>query len=324
MSCWSDPQKGGRAVGAALYPTLSSILSTAPRPGMRATASDAPGSMLYEVGGKWGGSLGSVSQATLDSLTAGELAQLAGGIAGTTNLTPETLTFGSYAELSARGSSARIGVVDGVVYAWSESQGRMVAQALAPEPFDMYAAAVAAWPVGAYIGQTLRVKRIIGSGTYGIIWTGSRWAVGMAEAPVRLDAEVELTATGTAYVQVASAVVGPLIGNNETWLFRMTARNAGVYTASAGLSVRTTGSVATQGTAATLTGAGQRGRRIGAIRRSGGTIQRVTGQGESYSAQATSDTPIADWSTFAIEAGITPGGAGDTFRLEEFNLIREA
>lgn len=58
MSGWSDPQKGGRAVGAALYPALSSLLSTAPRPGMRATASDAPGSMLYEVGGKWGGSLG--------------------------------------------------------------------------------------------------------------------------------------------------------------------------------------------------------------------------------------------------------------------------
>ena len=53
------------------FETLSSLLSTAPQPGMRATASDAPGSMLYEVGGKWGGDLGSVSQATLDSLTAG-------------------------------------------------------------------------------------------------------------------------------------------------------------------------------------------------------------------------------------------------------------
>ena len=58
MSGWSDPQKGGRAVGAALYPTLSSLLSTAPQPGMRATASDAPGSTLFEAGGKWGGALG--------------------------------------------------------------------------------------------------------------------------------------------------------------------------------------------------------------------------------------------------------------------------
>ena len=69
MSGWSDPQKGGRAVGAALYPTLSSLLSTAPQPGMRATASDAPGSMLYEVGGKWGGDLGLVaSDAALTAL----------------------------------------------------------------------------------------------------------------------------------------------------------------------------------------------------------------------------------------------------------------
>ena len=64
MSGWSDPQKGGRAVGAALYPTLSSLLSTAPQPGMRATASDAPGSMLYEVGGKWGGDPGAFTSTT--------------------------------------------------------------------------------------------------------------------------------------------------------------------------------------------------------------------------------------------------------------------
>ena len=80
MSGWSDPQKGGRAVGAALYPTLSSLLASTPQPGMRATASDAPGSMLFDVGGKWGGSLGYVSQATLDALTADALAMLVDGV----------------------------------------------------------------------------------------------------------------------------------------------------------------------------------------------------------------------------------------------------
>ena len=69
MTGWSDPQKGGRAVGAALYPTLSSLLSTAPQPGTRATASDAPGSMLFEVGGKWGGDLGRIATSpALDAL----------------------------------------------------------------------------------------------------------------------------------------------------------------------------------------------------------------------------------------------------------------
>ena len=47
--------------GVTPFETLSSLLSTAPRPGMRATALDAPGSMLYAVGGKWGGDLGLVS-----------------------------------------------------------------------------------------------------------------------------------------------------------------------------------------------------------------------------------------------------------------------
>ena len=51
------------------FPTLSSLLASTPQPGMRATASDAPGSMLYEVGGKWGGDFGSV--ASMSSLPYG-------------------------------------------------------------------------------------------------------------------------------------------------------------------------------------------------------------------------------------------------------------
>jgi hypothetical protein len=73
----------GATDSAAQYETLSGLLSTTPTAGMRATALDAPGSMLYEVGGKWGGSLGSVSQATLAALTAGQLAMFAEGIAVT-------------------------------------------------------------------------------------------------------------------------------------------------------------------------------------------------------------------------------------------------
>ena len=78
MSGWSDPQKGGRAVGAALYPTLSSLLSTAPQPGMRATASDAPGSMLYASGGKWAGDPGRFASDT-DANYIAYLAAIAAG-----------------------------------------------------------------------------------------------------------------------------------------------------------------------------------------------------------------------------------------------------
>ena len=56
--------------GAIRYPTLSSLLSTAPQPGMRATALDAPGSMLYEVGGKWGGNFGRVTALQVAALQA--------------------------------------------------------------------------------------------------------------------------------------------------------------------------------------------------------------------------------------------------------------
>lgn len=192
------------------------------------------------------------------------------------------------------------------------------------DPFASYSDLLTMYPSGMFVGQTARVNRLIGSGTYGVIWTGTRWAVGMGEVPVRLDGEVLLTASGTSYAQIASALIGPLIGDYETWLFRATGRNAGVYTASASLAVRTSGSVAALGTAASISAAGQRARRIGSIHRNGSIIQRVAGQGESYSGQAQADTTIADWSTFAIEAGITPGASGDTFRLEEFTVIREA
>ena len=63
------------------FTTLSLLLSTAPKPGMRATAVDAPGSMLFEVGGKWGGYAGVF--ADLLTLTAAMLA-LAPGSTGTT------------------------------------------------------------------------------------------------------------------------------------------------------------------------------------------------------------------------------------------------
>ena len=52
------------------FDLLSSLLSTAPQPGMRATALDAPGSMLFEVGGKWGGSFGYVSALQVATLQA--------------------------------------------------------------------------------------------------------------------------------------------------------------------------------------------------------------------------------------------------------------
>lgn len=54
--------------GAIRYPTLSSLLSTAPQPGMRATALNAPGSMLAESGGLWVGSLGYGGWATVGDI----------------------------------------------------------------------------------------------------------------------------------------------------------------------------------------------------------------------------------------------------------------
>ena len=86
--------------GAIRYPTLSSLLSTAPRPGMRATALDAPGSMLFEVGGKWGGSFGYVSALQVATLQAA-IASIA---IGATAIVPNAAVPGGLSRLR-RGAS---------------------------------------------------------------------------------------------------------------------------------------------------------------------------------------------------------------------------
>ena len=86
--------------GVFTFPTLSSLLSTAPKPGMRATASDAPGSMLFEVGGKWGGDFGRVTALQVVALQAA-IASIA---IGATAIVPNAAVLGGLSRLR-RGAS---------------------------------------------------------------------------------------------------------------------------------------------------------------------------------------------------------------------------
>lgn len=212
--------------------------------------------------------------------------------------------------------------VGGVVYGWSDALGRYVPST--PLEWDTYALLVAAWPT-ALVGQTMLVKRILGTGHYKVHWTGSRWAVCMGEAPVRLDVEVSLTASAATYTQMVAATFGHLVGNGETWLFRLSARSGGVYTSGGGLVIRSSGSVVTLGSAASVTGNSTRARRIGSFKRDGSVARRTSsGVGEQFSGTSTADITVADWSTFSLEAGVTPGAIGDTYVAEEFIILREA
>ena len=170
------------------------------------------------------------------------------------------------------------------------------------------------------------LPRILGSGRFKVAFVPSLndWMVVPGQVPVRLDGPVNLTAVSTAYAQLVNAVVGPLFRNYETWQIRATARSGGVYTATASLAVRTSGSTANVGNAAGINGASNRARRAAVIRRSGTDVQRVAGQSDNWSATPTSDLAAVDFSTFSIEAGITPGASGDTYVLEEFTFSREA
>ena len=100
------------------FETLSSLLSTAPQPGMRAAALDAPGSMLYEVGGKWGGSFGYV--------TASQVAKLQAAIAsiaiGTEAVVPNAAVPGGLSRLRR------------CVAAWAPPAGELIAAACPISP----------------------------------------------------------------------------------------------------------------------------------------------------------------------------------------------
>ena len=313
------PNAGAAGEGSGVTPftTLSSLLSTAPQPGMRAAASAAPGSMLYEVGGKWGGSLGSVSQATLDSLTAGELAQLAGG---------ETPTFGSYADLSALGSSIPIGVVDGTVYAWSETLGRHVPGVpMSTDVYDSYLDLVADRPVGDFIGQRFKVKCFLGDSYYDAEWSGTRWGIPRYECPVRLDAKIPIVSTSGDYARAAVAAIGPLIGDYETWEFAAMARNTGTHSGSGALIVNTTGNTTIIGSSSPIGTVNTRARRVGILRRIGNNLIRMSGFGLSFSSASTAaDIVVANWSAFEIECGMQTFAVGDTYSIEEFIVRRIA
>lgn len=179
-------------------------------------------------------------------------------------------------------------------------------------------------PATAAVGTTAWVGRILGGGYFEVMYNGTRWAVVPGQDPARLETEISLTAVGTTYVQLVNVVVGPLVGDYETWLFRAAFRSGGVFTLRSTMILRTIGSASNLGNACTVNNAAHRGRKIGAFRRYGGTVQRVAGQPESYAEATRADAAVSDWNLFSVECGVAPGAIGDTLVLEEFSLIRES
>lgn len=229
------------------------------------------------------------------------------------------LSFASYDALVASGYRG-LATVDGVVYAWSDSLGRMVdACGNLPAHYDTYAELLAAEPVGQFIGQTRRITQIIGNGTYEVFWSGTRWKIFAGSAPIYLSTELPHTAVSTSYAEITSGIIGPLIGDNETWEFAASIRSGGVWTTGGSVQTRLTGSTANIGSSATLAGTSYRGRKGGTFKRKGGKILCVSGAGDYYSVSSVgNDLTVASWDNLALAAGIVPGATGDTYVLEEF------
>jgi len=249
-------------------------------------------------------------------------------------------TFATNADLSAAvaanggqslGPSVSVGATPETAVMWTWD-GEQYVPVTWKRYFDTLADLQAKIPVGAFVGQRVRVKQLFGNDTFAMEWNGSRWAVGKGEVLLRLDSshpmtnadgEIPYTAVGTVYIKLLEAVVGPYISDGETWAYRLSIRSGGTWTTGGTPVVRTTGSTTVIGLSSNLNSATTRSRRGGTVKRSGGNLRRTV-QTDTFSVSAFSDVAISDWSAMSMEFGVIPGAINDTYVIEECYLFREA
>lgn len=318
--------------------TWADILASGANDGDFAMPTDAWGcSAEWKTGAGWTGFIGEfTSESALVALGAtgfgpGATARVSGnswnygigsGTWGATSPVPSL----AVEQITALGSSARIGVVDGTVYAWSETLGRHVPGVpMSTDVYDSYLDLVADRPVGDFIGQRFKVKCFLGDSYYDAEWSGTRWGIPRYECPVRLDAKIPIVSTSGNYARAAVAAIGPLIGDYETWEFAAMARNTGTHSGSGALIVNTTGNTTPIGSSSPIGTVNTRARRVGILRRIGNDLIRMSGFGLSFSSASTAaDIVVANWSAFEIECGMQTFAVGDTYSIEEFIARRIA
>ena len=190
--------------------------------------------------------------------------------------------------------------------------------------YETIAGRDAAYPVPV-LGQKVGMRRLCGNGYFEQMYNGTRWEVCPGESIVR-DAGVgsagyDITTTGTIYVPLAAYTIpAGLIGDGEVWEADIFAIFT-TYTSGNSLpAVRLASNILT--TQIMASAASRTVRNRGAFPRLGTTLQiRSNSPTDIYAGNITDASVNLDLDQ-TIDAGISPGAAGNVGRLRQWTFRR--
>lgn len=289
--------------------TLSEILANTPPVQTLAQATDVPGANL-----EW-----MKTAAYLTGAWYGDLGEL-----GTTGFRD-----GLFTGYLALGVTCK---VSGVPYSWSgtawDGTGWAAAGNVLPT-YETWGEAITA--AGTTKGWVGLVRRLCGNGYFHAMHNGSRLGVQCGESIIRdagpASAGYDLTATGTAYVALASYTIpAGLIGDGEEWEGSYVAKNNGTFSGGGDFPSIRIGTLSLRGSLPSIAGANQVCRGRAGIVRIGSIFACAAGSATSdlYNQAANSDRSVDLASTQTIDAGFTPGVIGNTMRLRHWAFRRIA
>lgn len=216
-----------------------------------------------------------------------------------------------------------LATINGVPYSRSGT-GWVSTSNVAP-CYDTWDLAVAA--AGSTLGWTGYVKRLCGNGYFHVMHNGTRLAVSPGESIIRdagpSSAGYDLTATGTAYVALASYTVPDgLIGDGEEWEADCFATSLSV--ASGGTSYpKVRIAAAAISSQYGLVSANRVCRNRGSTVRLGAKLLTRDGvQPDLYSDSYNADVAVTWTNPVVVDAGFSPGAATSTLRLRYWALRR--
>ena len=189
-------------------------------------------------------------------------------------------------------------------------------------PYADYATLSAQAPT---VGKIAQIPRLCGNGYFALRGNGTRWEVCPGEAIVR-DAGVgsagyNLTATGTAYVPLASYTIpAGLIGDGEEWEvdFLGNAGTHGGATSTARARIDGTTLFSQLGVA----GSGRGCRNRGAFVRLGNIATVAPATFDIYGNATGIDRTVNFEANVTIDAGWVPAAAGSILRLRQWTFRR--
>lgn len=218
-----------------------------------------------------------------------------------------------------------LATINGVPYSWGGA-GWAAAGNVLPT-YETWGEAITA--AGTTKGWVGLVRRLCGNGYFHAMHNGSRLGVQCGESIIRdagpASAGYDLTATGTAYVALASYTIpAGLIGDGEEWEVSHTSKNNGVFSGGGDFPSVRIGLQTLRGSLSSMSGANQVCRGRASIVRLGSIFACGTGNATSdlYNQAANMDRSVDLASSQIIDAGFTPGTIGNTMRLRQWVFRR--